>query len=89
MGSPPLAEATDLIRLVLGPGELDNLNPAQLVDERLRFYAVAWERGDAAGPVAFVSEYDSTQVLRKPVWNVMQFPRAGVTQFPMGSAVAG
>lgn len=65
VASPPLADAADLIRLVLGPGELDNLNPAQLVDGRFRFYAVAWERGDAAGPVAFVSEYDPTTVLRK------------------------
>lgn len=65
VASPPLADAADLIRLVLGPGALDNLNPAQLLDERFRFYAVAWERGDGAGPVAFVSEYDPTTVLRK------------------------
>lgn len=65
VANPPLADAADLIRLVLGPGELDNLNPAELADERFRFYAVAWERGDASGPVAFVSEYDPTTVLRK------------------------
>lgn len=65
VASSPLADAADLIRLVLGPGELDNLNPAQLVEQRFRFYAVTWERGDTAGPVAFVSEYDPTTVLRK------------------------
>lgn len=62
---PPLADAADLIRLVLAPGELDNLNPADLGQERFRFYAIAWEAGDNGEPVAFVSEYDPATVLRK------------------------
>jgi hypothetical protein len=60
-----LAVAADLIRLVLDPGALDNLHPAELAEERFRFYAIVWEAGDDGGPIAFVSEYDPTTVLRK------------------------
>jgi hypothetical protein len=65
VASSPLASAADLIRLVLDPGSLDNLDPAELADERFRFYAVVWETGDHGEPVAFVSEYDPTTVLRR------------------------
>lgn len=63
--APPLADAADMIRLVLAPGELENLDPAALASERFRFYAIVWEQGDAGGPIAFVSEYDPTTVLKK------------------------
>lgn len=62
---PPLADAAELIRLVLAPGELDNLNPTDLAEQRFRFYAVTWETADEGQPVAFVSEYDPTTVLKK------------------------
>lgn len=62
---PPLADAAELIRLVLAPGELDNLNPSDLAEQRFRFYAVTWETADQGQPVAFVSEYDPTTVLKK------------------------
>jgi hypothetical protein len=65
VASSPLADAADLIRLVLDPGALDNLHPDQLAQGRFRFYAVVWENADTGGPVAFVSEYDPTTVLRK------------------------
>jgi hypothetical protein len=61
----PLADAADLIRLVLAPGQLDNLDPALLSSERFRFYAIAWEAADGGQPIAFVSEYDPTTVLKK------------------------
>ena len=62
---PPLANAADLIRLVLAPGNLDNLDPSDLAQEHFRFYAIAWEAADRGQPVAFVSEYDPTTILRK------------------------
>ncbi|MHB8449083.1 MAG: hypothetical protein ACYDAQ_01210 [Mycobacteriales bacterium] len=65
VAAPPLADAADLIRLVLAPGELDNLDPAALASERFRFYAIVWEQADAGQPSAFVSEYDPTTVLKK------------------------
>jgi hypothetical protein len=42
VAAPPLADAADLIRLVLAPGELDNLDPGALASERFRFYAIVW-----------------------------------------------
>lgn len=60
-----LAEAAALIRLVLAPGELDNLDPNELAGGNFRFYAIVWQAGDGGRPVAFVSEYDPTNVLRK------------------------
>lgn len=62
---PLLAEAADLLRVVLAPGELDNLHPAELAEGNFRLYAIVWEAGDQDGPVAFVSEYDPTAILRK------------------------
>jgi hypothetical protein len=62
---PHLREAAALLRLVLVPGELNNLHPAHLDDSDFRFYAVVWEEGDAGQPVAFVSEYNPVMVLRK------------------------
>jgi hypothetical protein len=64
-GALALADAADLIRLVLAPGQLDNLHPSELANEHWRFYAVVWESADAGKPIAFVSEYDPTFVLRK------------------------
>jgi len=63
--SPQLQEAAALLRLVLAPGELTNLHPAQLQEDDFRFYAVVWERGDAGQPVAFVSEYNPLLVLHR------------------------
>lgn len=66
--APPdqrLSEAADLLRLVLAPGELDNLHPGELADGNFRFYAIVWESADQDAPVAFVSEYDPTAILRK------------------------
>jgi hypothetical protein len=62
---PLLREAAALLRLVLAPGELPSLRPEHLAYGDLRFYAVVWEEGDAGRPVAFVSEYNPVQVLRK------------------------
>jgi hypothetical protein len=67
-GEPPdpyLTEAAALLRIVLAPGELDNLHPAQLEGGNFRFYAIVWERGNGGLPVAFVSEYNPVQILRK------------------------
>jgi len=66
--TPPdsyLREAAALLRIILAPGELENLHPAQLEGGDFRFYAIVWEHGDAGRPVAFVSEYNPVQVLRK------------------------
>lgn len=60
-----LTEASALLRIVLAPGALDNLDPSDTSDAGFRFYAVVWEAGDKGGPVAFVSEYDPTMILRK------------------------
>jgi hypothetical protein len=60
-----LHEAAAILRVVLAPGELENLHPAQLEDSDFRFYAIVWEGGDAGHPVAFVSEYNPVQILRK------------------------
>ena len=60
-----LAEAAELLRVVLVPGQLENLDPEGLGGGNFRFYAVVWESGDGGNPVAFVSEYDPTSVLRK------------------------
>jgi hypothetical protein len=60
-----LAQAAELLGVVLVPGQLENLNAAGLEGGNFRFYALAWESGDAGKPVAFVSEYDPTSVLRK------------------------
>jgi hypothetical protein len=62
---PRLSEAAALLSLVLGPGNLDNLDPSLLAVSDFRFYAVVWEEGHAGGPVAFVSEYNPTMILRK------------------------
>jgi hypothetical protein len=62
---PQLADAARLLQLVLAPGELADLHPEQLAEQSFRFYAVAWESRAADSPVAFVSEYDATAVLRK------------------------
>jgi hypothetical protein len=61
----PTADAAALLRLVLHPGDLENLEPGELPDGDFRFYALVWERGDDGDPVAFVSEYDPTYVLRR------------------------
>jgi hypothetical protein len=62
---PLLTEAASLLRLVLVPGDLDNLHPERLAETTFRFYAAVWARGDGHRAVAFVSEYDATAVLRK------------------------
>jgi hypothetical protein len=62
---PRLGEAAALLRLALAPGDLDNLHPGALAESDFRFYAVVWEQGDAGRPVAFVSEYNPTMILRK------------------------
>jgi hypothetical protein len=62
---PYLHEAAGLLQVVLAPGELGNLHPALLEDGDFRFYAIVWEHGDAGRPVAFVSEYNPVQILRK------------------------
>jgi hypothetical protein len=58
-------EAAALMQVVLRPGELENLDPALLENGDFRFYAIVWEHGDAGSPVAFVSEYNPVQILRK------------------------
>jgi len=62
---PRLAQAADLLREVLDPGRLDNIDPDGLGSEHLLFYGLSWQRGDDGKPVAFVSKYDPTTVLRK------------------------
>ena len=62
---PYLHEAAALLQVVLAPGELENLHPALLEDGDFRFYAIVWEHGNAGRPVAFVSEYNPVQILRK------------------------
>jgi hypothetical protein len=66
-GSPDayLPEAAALLQVVLTPGELENLDPGLLQNSDFRFYAIVWEEGDAGHPVAFVSEYNPVQILRK------------------------
>jgi hypothetical protein len=65
---PYMGEAAALLRVVLAPGELENLHPALLADGDFRFYAIVWEHGDAGRPVAFVSEYNPVQILRKATY---------------------
>lgn len=62
---PRLIDAAGLLSLVLDPGSLENLAPDQLAAGQFIFYALVWERGDAGRPVAFVSKYDPTTVLRR------------------------
>ena len=62
---PRLVDAAGLLRLVLAPGELDNLDSDQLAAGKFLFYALVWEQADAGRPIAFVSKYDPTTVLRK------------------------
>jgi len=62
---PRLAQAADLLHEVLDPGRLDNIDPDDLDSEHLLFYALCWQRGDDGKPLAFVSKYDPTTVLRK------------------------
>ncbi len=62
---PYLREVAALLRIVLAPGELENLHPALLENGDFRFYAIVWEHGDGGRPVAFVSEYNPVQILRK------------------------
>lgn len=62
---PQLTAAAALLRLVLAPGELDNLGREEPSTANFRFYALVWQEGDAGQPVAFVSEYDPMTVLRK------------------------
>src|SRR6266700_8223400 len=49
---PQLSAAAALLRLVLVPGELDNLVPDELTAGNFRFYSLVWEEGDAGRPVA-------------------------------------
>jgi hypothetical protein len=65
---PHLHEAAALLRVVLAPGELENLHPALLESGDFRFYAIVWEHGDSGRPVAFVSEYNPVQILRKSTY---------------------
>ena len=44
------------------------MHPALLADGDFRFYAIVWEHGDAGRPVAFVSEYNPVQILRKATY---------------------
>lgn len=62
---PQLHQAAALLRLVLAPGRLSNLHPANLEDGDFLFYAIVWEEGNAGGPVAFVSKYNPIMVLRR------------------------
>ena len=62
---PRLADAAGLLRLVLAPGDLENLDPNEIAAGKFLFYAIVWEQGDAGRPIAFVSKYDPTTVLRK------------------------
>lgn len=60
-----LVEAAAMLGLVLKPGNLDNITPADLPDHDPLFYALVWERADGGQPAAFVSQYDPTTVLKK------------------------
>jgi hypothetical protein len=60
-----LAEAAALLGQVLNPGGLDNTTLGHPGEDHFLFYAIVWERGDDGSPVAFVSNYDPTTLLRK------------------------
>ncbi len=60
-------EVAALVRLVMLPSQLGRVTLSDLRDLPMRFYAILWEDGLQGDPVAFVSQYDPTVMLRQAV----------------------
>jgi hypothetical protein len=62
---PDLADASALLRLVLNPSDLDDLDLQHYDGAPFAFYAIVFEKADAGAPAAFIRAWDPTQLLRR------------------------
>lgn len=63
--STDLAEASELLRLVLEPSSLEDLSVDDLDGLPFAFYALVFEQAHNGTPAAFIRAWDPTQLLRR------------------------